>query len=156
HVNNAPTLPYDYTTAAGTTATHPADGAGKWLFSKSAASPGPLTVRMKASGANIVAVPNQTIGPVDVTRKNPWGTFAQDTDNNTDIVSLNLNMHTQLPSGDVRANYILTGAEWTDGKVPDDATNTRGTPLMANSTMETFKQSEDCFACHQGGMLGGL
>ncbi|QPF83212.1 hypothetical protein IC762_26325 [Bradyrhizobium genosp. L] len=156
HVNNAPTLQYDYITTAGTPKTNLADGSGTWLFSGSAASAAPLKARMRASGANIVAVPNQTIGPVDVTRQNPWGTFAQDTDNNTDIVSLNSNVRSQLAGGDVRANYILTGVEWTDGNAPDDATNTRGTPLMANSTMETFNQTRDCFFCHRGGMLGGL
>ncbi|MET4210324.1 hypothetical protein [Bradyrhizobium sp. LA2.1] len=155
HINNAPTLQYDYMTTAGATATKPADGSGSWLFSTSGASTAPLNPRMTAAGPNIVAEPNQTIGPVDITRQNPWGTTANDTSNNTDIVSLNANLRTQLLAGDVRANYILIGAEWTDGAAPD-GTNTHGTPLLANSTMETFNQDSDCFACHAGGMLGGL
>lgn len=155
HVNNAPALQYDYTTTSGATATKPADDNGAWLFSKSGASTTPLNPVMTADGPNIVAEPGQIIGPVDVTRQNPWGTSANDTANNTDIVSLNANMRAQLPAGDVRANYILIGAEWTDGKKPD-GTNTRGTPLLANSTMETFNQDVDCLTCHSGGMLGGL
>jgi hypothetical protein len=156
HANNAPTVQYNYTTTAGNTATKPDDGSGAWLFSSTGASPAQLNPRMKAVGANIVASSGQTIGPVDVTRTHPWGTFAEDTDNNTDIISLNRDVRSQLPGGDVRANYILTGAEWTDGTVPNDANNTAGTPLMANSTMETFHQNSDCFFCHRGGMLTGL
>jgi hypothetical protein len=114
-------------------------------------------MRMKAQGTDIVAVSGQTIGPVDVTRQTPWGTPATDpgaVTNNTDVISINRSVLGQMPRGDVRANYIMIGSTWTkDGGDPSTAP-IRGTPLLANSTMETFKQKLNCFDCHSGDMLG--
>ena len=158
HVNNAPNLQYTYKTAAGPDATKPADGSGPWLFSSSGASTAPLTFRMKAAGnGDIVAVQGQTIGPGDVTRSNPWGTLATDgaaTDNNTNVISINRSILSQMPAADVRSKYIMIGSTWTsDGKGPTGG-NVVGTTKLANSTMETFKQSFNCFTCHSGNMLG--
>ena len=158
HINNAPNLQYAYKTASGP-ATKPADGSGPWLFSSSGASATPLRPRMTAqnNGAEIVAVSPQTIGPVDVTRLNPWGTVATDgaaDDVNTAVISINRSVLGQMPAGDVRANYIMVGSTWTkDGKAPAGA-NVTGTKTLANATMETFKQRLNCLGCHSGEMLG--
>jgi hypothetical protein len=55
----------------------------------------------------------------------------------------------------------MIGAIWTDGNPPTiDAdppiapSNHRGTPTVANSTMETFQPNSNCFGCHIGSMLG--
>lgn len=53
-----------------------------------------------------------------------------------------------LPSGDVRKNYMFTGATWTKfGAAPIEG-NEVGTNKMANSTMETYQQGGNCFDCH--------
>lgn len=158
HINNAPNLQYAYKTASGA-ATRPADGSGAWLFSSSGASAAPLRPRMTAqnNGAEIVAANPLTIGPVDVTRQNPWGTLATDgaaDDINTAVISINRSVLGQMAAGDVRANYIMIGSTWTkDGKGPAGA-NVTGTRTLANATMETFKQRLNCFVCHSGDMLG--
>jgi hypothetical protein len=109
------------------------------------------------NGAEIVAANPLTIGPVDVTRQNPWGTLATDgaaDDINTAVISINRSVLGQMAAGDVRANYIMIGSTWTkDGKGPAGA-NVTGTRTLANATMETFKQRLNCFVCHSGDMLG--
>ena len=66
-----------------------------------------------------------------------------------------------LVGDDVRKNYILIGATWTSrGEAPSDdedllaPSNHVGTSTLANTTMETFYQSSNCFSCHKGNMLG--
>jgi hypothetical protein len=98
-------------------------------------------------------------GPVDIYRANAWGTPSQDADgnsnsftaNNTDIIAINHSLLGLLLLGDVRKNYILTGTTWGD---PNDPSSQSGTYKMSNTTMETFKQPSNCFACHNGNMLG--
>jgi len=52
-----------------------------------------------------------------------------------------------LAGGDVRGNYILTGATWSFFA---------GTNAMTNA-METYQQGTNCFDCHSGSpMLGAL
>jgi hypothetical protein len=157
HVNNTPNLPYTYNNTSGATVTNPSDGAGSWLFSKGGASTVAPQSRMKvdpANGKDIVAINTPpTIGPIDITRQNPWGTLqtsAKVTQNNTDVVSVNQSVLNQIAAGDVRKNYIMVGATWTiDGKRPV-GTNEVGTNTLANSTIETFMQRFNCFSCHTG------
>jgi hypothetical protein len=70
-----------------------------------------------------------------------------------------------LAAGDVRKNYILTGATWTIGGAPPNGGppngNEVGTSMMCNTTMETYQQGTNttkvgtnCFDCHSGNMLG--
>jgi hypothetical protein len=105
-----------------------------------------------------VAEPGKTIGPVEVTRLNPWGTLPNDAafvQNNTDVISINKSIIGKLAAGDVRKNYIMIGSTWTkDGGMPSGG-NVTGTTKLANSTMETFKQRINCFVCHSGSALGG-
>jgi hypothetical protein len=161
HVNNTPNPQYTFTTASGGTGTQPADGPGGWLFSSTGAStPNPNVQRISPNGTTLNAAMGQTIGPSDLVRISPWGTGATDpqfTTNNTDIVSLNKNVIGLLTSGDVRRNYILIGTTWTKGGQPPSTGTQTGTPQIANSTMETFFQPSNCFACHvdiNGNMLG--
>ena len=63
----------------------------------------------------------------------------------------------QLAAGDVRANYFLLGATWTNGAIPGAAgAVVKGSLTLSNTTMETFIQSRNCFLCHRGGALQGL
>jgi hypothetical protein len=172
HINNSPNLPYSYVSKSGATIIQPADGAGPWLFSSKGAEAASITPRLKLNTVtqteiNAVgpASPSPTIGPSDVTRLVPWGTVSPDPNtvliNNNDMISINANIKDMLPAGDVRRNYMMIGAIWTDGQPPtvdvDPPTgpsNHRGTPTVANSTMETFQPNSNCFGCHVGNMLG--
>jgi hypothetical protein len=69
---------------------------------------------------------------------------------NTNIISINVSVHKQLETEDVRRNYVMTGAIWDSrgsGGAPIE-----GTLAVANTTMETFFQGTSCFSCHQGAM----
>jgi hypothetical protein len=161
HVNNTPNPEYRYTNASGTPSIRQADGPGSWLFSATGASDTDPVPRMRVdrqNSANIKAVGSQTIGPVNVTRKNPWGTdptSGQYIANNTDIISINSSINSFLLPGDVRKNYIMVGSTWTKQGQPPAADNQVGTNALANSTMETFVQGGNCFDCHSGdNMLG--
>lgn len=75
-----------------------------------------------------------------------------------------LNASVQALLGDsLWSNYTLGGAVWTSGQVPVNngaftpADIAAGKPTqlgsidLANTTMETFTQDQNCFACHNGG-----
>ena len=55
----------------------------------------------------------------------------------------------QLFPGDLRGNYFMTGTTWTIGGAPPNGGNEVGTNVLANTTMETYQQGANCFACHQ-------
>jgi hypothetical protein len=57
-------------------------------------------------------------------------------------------------SGDVRGNYIVTGATWTIFGGPPSGNNQVGTNKLANTTLETYQSGSNCFSCHAGNMLG--
>ena len=137
-------------------------------------------------GANITAcieaVGKNTIGDSYVRLNNPWGSAPAPfsttpalptgsnpcastsglTDgqkvlcNNTDILSANHGVMTNLAKGDKRASYALIGGVWTNnGSIPTGSTSSastnphfRGSFDLANSTLETFTQQDNCFSCH--------
>jgi hypothetical protein len=80
--------------------------------------------------------------------------------NNTDILSANASVIAKLPSEDVRNHYELIGGVWTgngsipifsddtDGNNPKFNKEFRGSFSLANSTLETFNQDDNCFSCH--------
>jgi hypothetical protein len=120
-------------------------------------------MRMNVQAGNIVPVPPNTIGPSNTIRWKSWGAAANLAPNplvstpisNTEIISINNSVLGQLASGDVRANYIMTGATWTIGGGPPMGSNEVGTSKLANTTMETYDQGFDananganCFTCH--------
>jgi hypothetical protein len=165
HVGNAPNDKYTYTNTKNKTVTVPESTAGKWLFCKSK-STGPFNVShmtVPTPGDNIVATMGNTISPSDTLRKSPWGEdpakLPGSTANNTQIISLNNNVLKMIPAGDLRKNYVLIGATWTNGKIPGFSpppVPIIGSQKLVNATMETYAQPTDCFDCHQGSKGNGL
>jgi hypothetical protein len=137
-----------------------------------------------SSPATITANGSGTISPSNTIRWKAFGAASDVTPNpldpspaasNTEIIAINNSVQSMLISGDVRANYILTGATWTVGgdaptgtgssvascaKIPPANGCPVGTSALANSTMETYDQGKDttmlqggsnCLTCHSGG-----
>ncbi|MDC0710792.1 hypothetical protein POL68_20110 [Stigmatella sp. ncwal1] len=157
HVSNAPNNGYYYNPTTGGVANVPYNSAGNWTFMQSGGSQtGANTELMNVdTNGNIVAKGANPIGPSNTFRVNPWGSAgntSSSADNNTDILSLNVDVLSQLANQDVRRNYVLVGALWTaDGSIPTDGSSTamRGSLELANTTMETYHQDMNCFACHK-------
>jgi hypothetical protein len=174
HIGNTPNAPYTYNSTTGAKNVAQ-DLSGNWLFC-STNSPGPFnTAHMQMSGSNIIPAPGQTISPSDTLRSHPWGGASDQDPNpissgtagsNSEIISMNNSVLSQLAAGDIRKNYILTGATWTAGGVPPTSQfpsgNEVGTSQMAGTTMETYQQGPppgttggtNCLDCHSGNMLG--
>jgi hypothetical protein len=171
HFGNTPNAAYTYTSAGGNT-TVPQDTTGNWLFCVTNC-PTSSTFNVshaQVSGADIVGLPSGSpITPSNTQRLNPWGlagTPGTSVPSNTQIVSINNSVLSQLVSGDMRKNYFMLGATWTTNGQPPTAVppNTSagvqvGTNAMSNSTMETYVQGTNCFTCHDNlglsnGMLG--
>ncbi|MCA9032070.1 MAG: hypothetical protein KDA66_14740, partial [Planctomycetaceae bacterium] len=158
HINNCPANSYDYTTTSGATGTVPYNSDGRWLLTQSGAMTSGANSELMNTNSDgvITAKPGQQIGPSNVYRVFPWGNLGNDAKDNTDIVSINLSVLSQLPQSDVRSNYVMIGALWNQhGNLPPGG-NQIGSKTMANSTMETFHQdaSMNCFSCHQGTSFG--
>ncbi len=188
HVNNVPNNAYVYTNTSNQEATQKYSSKGNWNFLPSnAPAPSAITANAKVLTATnaslascIVSVPtnenptctdaakatNPDIAAIDLIRVDPWGNQHGDNSssnisNNTDLVSINISVLSQLKIGDIRGNYIQTGGVWTaKGQIPPDGTDgdLRGSLNLANTTMETFYQfqhkgsgafnPENCFGCH--------
>ncbi|MFZ7089783.1 hypothetical protein [Primorskyibacter sp. 2E233] len=165
HISNAPMADYVYTTTGDTQSLQAYNAAGTWTFDVDETYTPPAIVPNAAQQKNgdIMSPTGTPIGPVAVALKNPWGVAPgpnNDASNNTDLVSLNVSLMSQLGGlGDLRANYFQIGGIWTvDGQLPLSGSdgNIRGGLRLANSTMETFHQypdhnsftSENCFTCH--------
>lgn len=181
HVGNTPNDDYQYLNNSSTIVPVSRDTSGTWLFSASN-STGLFNqehMTVDPSTGNINAISGFTISPSDTIRSKAWGGAFDQTPNpidpttaasNSEIISMNNSVRGQMP-GDVRGNYILTGATWTiGGAAPTSsfdgnfANNEVGTSKMANSTMETYDQGTDqgtikgnsfatgsnCFLCHSG------
>jgi hypothetical protein len=171
HVDNAPPAAYTYVNTSNQVVTVPQSTAGSWLFSTNG-STGPFNVeRMSYVSPNIVASDKNTIGASDTLRWKAWGAASDVSPNpiagsaalsNSDVISSNNSVIGQLVPGDVRRNYIMTGATWTIGGAAPGVNNQVGTSQLANSTMETYQQSLDtlhrsdnnCFACHRSNTTG--
>jgi mono/diheme cytochrome c family protein len=108
---------------------------------------------LKADGANLTALAPFTISPSNTLRLDAWGSAPSPSPAtaaaNTEIIALNNSVLGLLPNGDVRKNYMLTGATWTPFGAPPTAGNHVGTNKMANTTMETYQQGGNCFDCHR-------
>ena len=174
HITNAPNAAYTYTNSANKTVTVPQNSAGKWLL----ASPNASSYNVQkakfcaakdsaddcpADKQNYIAgLIASGIAPSDTMRLKAFGSgsdASNATQENTEVISSNNSVRNQLVKGDIRANYIMTGATWTVGGQVVTATNQVGTNLLANTTMETYDQGIDskkssglnCFACHSNG-----
>jgi len=181
HKSNTPNATYTYNSTSGVKTVNP-DFSGAWLFC--AANPdinhlNEAHMQQDPSNAdNIKAIPPFTISPSNTIRGNAWGGAAGVSPNpvdatvsasNSEIISINNNVRGMLNSGDVRNNYIMTGATWTiggasfttnfgnPGNPGIQAGKGVGTSQMANTTMETYQQgfptsfnsfSNNCFSCH--------
>lgn len=180
HKNNAPNLSYSYLDTNSKTKKVGADLAGTWTLNANPSDTTNINItHMKFKGdsiyANFSGAPaNNTISPSNSTRTKPWGVTSTGVPNpenataaasNSQILSINNSILSQLVGNDIRKNYLFIGSTWTDsGTAPDgtsySATNTQngtaiGTSQLANSTMETYGQGGTaysefgtCFGCH--------
>jgi hypothetical protein len=156
HVGNTPNASYSYNSTGGPQ-TVAQNTSGTWLFSASG-SAGPFnTAHMSFTGPpsnNIQANASFTISPSDTLRSDPWGIDGSNASSNTEVISTNSHVRGMMASGDIRGNYIMTGATWTPfGSPPSGPTPGVGTNRLANTTMETYQQGvSNCFSCHQNGL----
>lgn len=184
HIGNTPNVAYAFDNPSGTQQTQPADPVNsttKWLFCgatspPSNGTPAEFTPKAKAAfspaGVNAV-LPATSVQGTSVLRLSPWGAPNNQTPNpliasvaasNTQVISLNNDIHSQMNAADLRNNYLFLGATWTEGGAAPSTNfpngNVVGTSHLANSTLETFTQSAifvpggqpvgpGCLACHQ-------
>ncbi len=181
HFGNAPNAAYSYTSTSGSK-TVPQKTTGTWLFCKSGASSPFNEEHMTFSSGDIVAVSPHNISATNIIRWKPFGGASNaspnplDTttaDSNAEIISIDTSVASKMPSGDVRDHYYMTGATWTINGVAFNTNfgnpgNTAiangrgvGTSQLANTSMETFQQtnakfnkhSNNCFNCHKSDKL---
>jgi hypothetical protein len=157
HVGNTPLATYSYNSASGPQ-TVSQNTSGNWLFSATG-SAGPFNVaHMSFTGQptnNIQSSGSFTISPSDTLRLDSWGIDGSDAISNTEVISMNNHVRGMMASGDIRGNYIMTGATWTPGIPPSGQTPGVGTNRLSNTTMETYQQRvSNCFSCHQGDQNG--
>jgi hypothetical protein len=151
HLANAPREQYSYINTSNATVIVPRNTLANWVFSANG-SGGPFnTPHMSFTGPptnNIQSSGSFTISPSDTLRQDPFGIDGTNAGSNTEVISTNNHVRGMLAAGDVRGNYILTGATWSFSA---------GTNAMTNATMETYQQGTNCFDCHDGSpMLGAL
>lgn len=191
HVANAPAATYSYVntsnaiaTVQQNVATLPMIGGSPapWVFSATNATSFNNPNMSFNSPPNIAG--NPTIAPSNTIR---WKAFGGASDiapnpldpttaaSNTEIIAINNSVGGMLPSGDVRNNYVMTGATWTVGGgaptglgdgIPSCGVSFGcpvGTSALSNTTMETYQQGTDntlahggsnCFTCHGSNTTG--
>ncbi|CAJ0816635.1 hypothetical protein [Ralstonia flaminis] len=156
HEGNAPNATYAYNSTSGLK-TVAQNTSGSWLFTPSGSS-GPFNATNNSwTGTAITGTP---VGPSPVLRAKPWGSNdggnpANAAGLNTQVISANASVISQLNAADVRRQYFQLGTTWTIGGAPPNGGNEVGTNHLANATMETFVQgatpsapSANCFSCH--------
>ena len=180
HVDNVPDNAYVYNVSVSQSQTQEYNSEGKaWTFlPDGAAKPKSIAANAQVNTGNnsslaeeIVSIHGDAIGSTDVLRADPWGNLhgsktsskagTTAVANNTDLVSINVSVLSQLSAGDTRGNYIQTGGIWTvDGRIPPNGKDAslRGSLNLANTTMETYYQyhnfapkafnPKNCFGCH--------
>jgi hypothetical protein len=165
HFGNTPNAAYTYTSTSGNQ-TIAQNSTGTWLFCTTNCPTGSTfnISHAQLNGDDIAGVPSGSpVSPSNTLRTNPWGlsgTAPASVSSNTQIVSINNSVLSQLIAGDMRKNYFMLGATWTIGGAPPSTGVQVGTSVLANSTMETYVQgSTNCFSCHDdlgasNGMLG--
>lgn len=159
HGGNTPLATYSYNSTTGpqTVSQNPS---GTWLFSANG-SLGPFNIlHMTFAGPptnNIQSSGSFTISPSDTLRSEPWGIDGSNASSNTEVISMNNHVRGMIAGGDVRGNYIMTGATWVAGGGPPSTGFQVGTNQLSNATMETYQQGSNCFSCHSDPpMLGAL
>lgn len=172
HFANSPRATFSYVNTGGTTVTVNQNTNASWVFSQTNSN-GPFNQEhMSYSSPNIVSAPGFTISPSDTIRWKAFGAASDVSPNpidgstaasNTEIISINNSISGMIASGDVRNNYVMTGATWTIGGAFPSPGNQVGTSALANTTMETYQQGQDttmqnggtnCFTCHTSNTTG--
>lgn len=180
HMQNSPFAAYQYLNNKNQVDTVPQETGGTWVLNSNPTDPDPNNFTFSASGntltgrtdtvqRNPVKIDTMDVSPCNTTLVFPWGSEmgvspnAEDGSSaasNSEVISINNSVFGWLVGNDIRKNYLLIGATWTNGGVAPSGTNFStspndpgaaiGTSLLANSTMETFKQSNQnsCFGCH--------
>jgi hypothetical protein len=166
HFANAPRAAYSYINTSNSTVTVNQNTNASWVFSATN-SAGPFNQEhMFFNSPNIDSVGGFTISPSDTIRWKAFGAASDVSPNpidgsttasNTEIISINNSISGMIASGDVRNNYVMSGATWTIFGAPPNSGNQVGTSALANTTMETYQQGTDttlahggsnCFSCH--------
>ncbi len=178
HQENSPFAAYQYLNKNNVVDTVPAETQGKWTLSAAPNGSGSNIAHFTANGNTLVAEAGFKISPSNTSLVFPWGSEMGVSPNkedgssaasNSEVIAINNSVFGWLVGNDIRKNYLLIGATWTSGGVapsgknfstsPTDPGAAIGTSLLANSTMETFKQSNSnsCFGCHNNnnGLLPG-
>ncbi|MES2797143.1 MAG: hypothetical protein V4683_14325 [Bacteroidota bacterium] len=167
--NNAPNASYQYLNTDSTVVVVPQDSIGSWTFSSNGLDPNPNLAHFTAAVNTLIAEKGSTISASNSLMAFPWGSAANISPNaengssaasNSEVISINNSVLGWLVGNDIRKNYVLIGATWTNSGVaptgtsfstnPSDPGAAIGTSLLANITMETYKQSNQnsCFTCH--------
>jgi hypothetical protein len=172
HIMNAPDGDYYYMNSAGQVVEQAFSSDGTFLFMETGSAEPQNIECAKESKGNIVANTTSSGAAVcdggivasNTYRQYPWGSAKSDqghaaVTNNTELLSLNASIRSQLSAGDVRSNYIQTGGIWTsapsateDAPIPKTQGyvdgDLRGSLFAFNATMETYTQGTNCFSCH--------
>ncbi len=149
HVSGDPAAAYDYVKQPSGVGTVPQDTSGNWVFSSNG-STGPFNeMHMRLdSSSHIVPISPHTISPSDILRLKPWGLEGTNSNGNAEVIAINHVVRSSLDPADLRANYFQTGTTWTIFGASPNGGNEVGTNKLANTTMETFVQGNNCFLCH--------
>jgi len=154
HVGDAPLASYSYSSAAGQQ-TVSQNKSGTWLFSQNG-SQGPFNqAHMSFTGltgapANGIAadVPF-TISPSDTLRTEPWGMDGPSASSNTEVNSMNGHVLGMLAPGDLRANYVMTGATWTAWLESGGTDAGRRDESAGQLDDGDVSAGTNCLSCHQ-------
>jgi hypothetical protein len=175
---NTPNETYNYLDKKGASRNAPRSDTKGWLFCNQPDQSAPASTfniaHMKTSSDNIVSISPYLISSSNSLLLYPFGVsdlvpnplVTSAAESNSQVISSNQAILKWLPGKDKRKNYILIGAEWTDGQYPNGASypadksanSAIGTSRLANSTMETTIQlgfgndstNSGCFNCHNG------
>jgi hypothetical protein len=158
HVDNAPTKANTPTNENGPT--------GPWSFYK------PGTPLAQTNQFDV----NNPLGVVNVCLVYPQGGGSET--NTTNVMTINKSVQKLLKENAATLpkwapNYYFGGAVWTNGGIPlnngafsqaqldaykndppnpdDPVLSQKGSLNLANTTLETFTQNDNCFACHNAG-----
>lgn len=167
HVSAAPNGAYSYINSSSSVISIPQTTNGNWILCANNSSI-PFNdphMGVNFSTSSIEPITPHLISPSNTIRDHAWGASPSQKPNplvsttahsNSDIISINNSVRAQLVPGDVRANYVLTGATWTIGGgapsgpfISSTSIGTEvGTSRLANTSMETYVQATNCFSCH--------
>lgn len=151
HLSNGPSASYTYAKAPSGSTTIPQDTNGSWLFSANGASAPFNDMHMSMGGPNndhIVSISPFHVEPSNILRIMPWGLDGTNASGNAQVISINHTVRTLLHANDIRRNYFHEGTTWTIFGGSPSGGNEVGTNRLENTTMETFSQGANCFACH--------